>query len=42
MSPTLSFTAIDKTQGFRVELQVLGGVEEVTGKGQNRDKTETR
>ena len=32
----------NKTQGFRVELQVLGGVEEVTGKGQNRDKTRAR
>ena len=33
---------LNKTQGFRVELQVLGGVEEVTGKGQNRDKTRAR
>ena len=30
----------NKTQGFRVELQVSGGG--VTGKGRYRDKTETR
>ena len=29
----------NKTQGFRVELQVSGGVGGVTGKGQDRGKT---
>ena len=33
---------MNKTQGFRVELQVSGGLEEVTGKGQDRDKTRAR
>ena len=32
----------NKTQGFRVELQVSGGLEEVTGKGQDKGKTGTR
>ena len=37
----LSLTS-NKTQGFRVELQVSGGLGRVTGKGQDRDKTVTR
>ena len=32
----------NKAQGFRVELQVSGGLGRVTGKGQDRDKTVTR
>ena len=32
----------NKTQGFRVELQVSGRGGEVTGKGQDFDKTGTR
>ena len=32
----------DKMQGFRVELQVSGRGGEVTGKGQDFDKTGTR